>query len=99
MTKEQFKQQAHEMLQDGRVLEAGWIVNLRMGAPPEATENELYVARCGFFFGARFMLEIMVDAQRASEQDLRRTVANLRKELETFGAQLVKDAGQDEALH
>ena len=98
MTKDQFKQQARDMLIDGKMLEAGWIVNLRMGAPPEATVNELYVARCAFFFGARFMLEIMVDAQRVSEEKLQQTVANLRKELEDFGKQL-EAVSRDSSLH
>ena len=50
------------------------------------------MARCAFFFGARYMLEIMVDAQRVSDLVVQEITANLRKELENFGRQLKADA-------
>jgi hypothetical protein len=101
MTKKQLKREAMEMLKSGKVLEAGWIVNLLMRAPPETSANELFVARSAWFFGARYMLDTMLQAQELPNEAMELVIANLRTELGNFGAELEAAARdeRDDPLH
>lgn len=78
--------QADELAKSGKLIEAGFIMQVMKNAPDDVPPAVTRMIRSAFFFGARHMLEVMLAAQTLGEDDMAEIAANVREEFDKFAA-------------
>ena len=81
-------QQQHQLVHQGRLIEAGWLV-LRDTLPADAALPWLNHMRTAYFAGAQFMFHSMTAAARVSNGEV--SLAGVEHELEVFMAENALD--------
>ncbi len=83
----QIGKRADEMARKGRLIEAGFLIQVLASAPADLPPWELHMVRAAFFFGAKHMLETMLAAQEMSDEQMLSISENMRKEFDIFAVQ------------
>jgi len=96
LTQEEANARASEFVQDGKMIEAGWIATLLKDAPEGTTQPQLDVMRMSFFCGARHMLTLMLTAQNAGVDDevIKQLVSDINRELAAWVVAIKKQASK-----
>jgi hypothetical protein len=104
LTKTEAERLAEEKIQQGRMIEAGWILTGVRTAPDNASKTALDFGRKAYFTGADFVLQIIRTALLEAKMDLCDVVhmlETMNKELETNMKNwaLFTGADENEKLH
>lgn len=102
-TKEEIRTLAHELskrLSDqGRLIEAGWVILRAMAVPPDAPEVQINEMRYAFMAGAQHLfssiISILEPGEEPTDADLRR-LDLIHNELEAFRKQMELRHGHPE---
>jgi hypothetical protein len=91
------EQVTKKLMDEGRIIEAGWQSLRLMVVPASAPEMQLIEMRKAFFAGAQHLfasiMSVMDDSREPTENDLRR-VEQIHMELEGFGEELQREIRQ-----
>jgi hypothetical protein len=85
--KEIVKNVTKDLIDAGRLIEAGWVGFRMMAVPPDAPRTQLDAMRLAFFAGAQHLfasiMTVLEPEREPTENDLRR-MDQIAKELERF---------------
>lgn len=83
-----------KLVDDGRLIEAGWVGLRAMWLPPDAPENQVADLRKAFMAGAQHawssLLTMLDEGEDPTTADLGR-MEKIQAELDAFGAELARD--------
>jgi hypothetical protein len=89
--REMLERLSHKLVDEGRLIEAGWTTLRAIAIPADASEAQLRDMRIAFFAGARHLLgsimSILDAGEEPSEADLNR-MDRINAELEKFIAEM-----------
>lgn len=86
LSKKEAEERAGQLSKDGKLIEAGWVLLMLVGAPDNLSPGQLDMVRYSFFRGAKHMLTLLERAQQSLHGDevINRMADDLRAEFKAF---------------
>ena len=85
MSQREAEERAKELIQQGRTIEAGWVLMLLSQAPDDAPQSEIDGFRHVFFAGCKYMTDVLLMPMQGGARAQEMVIDNLQKELDQFG--------------
>jgi hypothetical protein len=86
MSKLEAEARAKVMASNGRIIEAGYINDMR--APEGLTEAQSIIVRMSYFFGAKHIIDLLDTASSLPDGMFDKAIARMRDEMDVFGEEM-----------
>jgi hypothetical protein len=88
MSRQKTMEAVAEAVNNGRVIESGWIGGILAGVPDGVPEDQLYVMRFSFYRGAQFVMHLLNSVPDAPDDEMIERMCammnEMRAEMQTF---------------